>query len=294
LILWAGLANREPAKDPNTVEVSGRIEAKETYITSGVGTRVQSVRVQEGDKVHQGQVLLTLDASALKVKMQATGSEEMVAKQAQDQADNQVQAAQRDVDTARAKSKGFFAKIFASKKKKEEETARLTNEMKAAQMQLFQAKAAVIKSHAAKGEVSSKAPFFTITSPIDGICVTRSAEPGETVAPGQVLMSLIDPSAIYMKGFIPEGNLSQVKIGQTAQIILDSPTNQKPSSSQAHNLQGKVTAIDTSPSFTPQNVYFKEDRIKQVFGIKIAINQPDGSAKPGMPAAAKIAVRQDK
>jgi multidrug resistance efflux pump len=304
--LWLGIAaallialcvfafSRPPADDPNIVNISGRIEAPETYITAGVGTRVQSVNVKEGDTVQKGQLLLTLDAKALRVKMQATGSEEALARQAQSQASTQVASAQQDVDKARAKSKGFLAKIFASKKKKEEETAKLTQEMKMAQMQLFQAKSAVIKTQAAKGEVSSKVPYFTITSPISGICVTRSIEPGEVVAPGQVLLSIIDPNAIYMKGFIPEGNLSQVKIGQAAQIILDSPANQPQTPAQAHVLNGKVTAIDTAPSFTPQNIYFKEDRIKQVFGIKLSIDGADGSAKPGMPADAKIVLKRDK
>jgi multidrug resistance efflux pump len=286
--------NQKPASDPNIVDISGRIEATETYITAGVGTRVESVNVKEGDTVHKGQILLTLDAQTLRIKMKATGSEEALARQAQGQAETQVSAAQRDVATARAKSKGFFAKIFASKKKKEEETAKLTQEMKMAQMQLFQAKAAIIKTQAAKGEVSSKVPYFTITSPTDGLCVTRSIEPGETVAPGQVLLSIINPTTIYMKGFIPEGNLSQVKIGQEAQITLDSPRGQQQSAAQAHILSARVTAIDTVPSFTPQNIYFKEDRIKQVFGIKLSIDNSDGSAKPGMPASAKIMLKQDK
>jgi HlyD family secretion protein len=166
--------------------------------------------------------------------------------------------------------------------------------MKAAEMQLFQAKAAVIKSHAAKGEVSSKVSFFTITSPIDGLCVTRSVEPGEAVAPGQVLLSIIDPGTIYMKGFIPEGNLSQVKIGQKATVILDGPAGSNNDKNGALKLAAHVTAIDTSPSFTPQNIYFKEDRIKQVFGIKLMIDKPDGRAKPGMSAEAKIMLDRSK
>jgi len=286
-IICIVLVSKSPADDPSAVNVSGRIEAPETYITAGVGTRVLSVNIKEGDTVQKGQLILTLDAQALRVKMQATGSEEALAKQAQGQAGNQVLEAQRHVDQARAKSKGFFAKIFTSKKKKEEVTAQLTQEMKMAQMQLFQAKSAVIKTQAAKSEVSSKVPYFTITSPIDGVCTVRSVEPGEVVTPGQILLSIVDPSAIYMKGFIPEGNLSQVKIGQAAQITLDSP-------GQAHILKARVTAIDAAPSFTPQNIYFKKDRIKQVFGIKLSIDEPDGSAKSGMPADAKIMLKQDK
>lgn len=37
-----------------------------------------------------------------------------------------------------------------------------------------------------------------------------------------------------------------------------------------------------------QNIYFQRDRVKQVFGVRVAIDQPGGLAKPGMPADAEI------
>jgi multidrug efflux pump subunit AcrA (membrane-fusion protein) len=85
LLAFLFVFNRKPVQDPNIVDINGRIEAPETYITAGVGTHVQSVNVQEGDIVHRGQVLLALDSKALRVKMQATGSEEQLAMQAQGQ-----------------------------------------------------------------------------------------------------------------------------------------------------------------------------------------------------------------
>ena len=49
-----------------------------------------------------------------------------------------------------------------------------------------------------------------------------------------------------------------------------------------------VIQIDPEASFTPENIYFRDDRVKQVFGIKILIHQPGRFAKPGMPADAEI------
>jgi HlyD family secretion protein len=71
-----------------------------------------------------------------------------------------------------------------------------------------------------------------------------------------------------------------VRVGQEAKIILDSSPD-KP-------FTGQISQIDPEGSFTPENIYFKDDRVKQVFGIKIRINQPDRFAKPGMPADATI------
>jgi HlyD family secretion protein len=50
----------------------------------------------------------------------------------------------------------------------------------------------------------------------------------------------------------------------------------------------RVTAIDTQASFTPENIYFQDDRVKQVFGVKISLENPQGLAKPGMPVDAEI------
>lgn len=52
-----------------------------------------------------------------------------------------------------------------------------------------------------------------------------------------------------------------------------------------------VSQIDTKASFTPENIYFKQDRVKQVFGVKLAIDQPEGFAKSGMPADAEIELK---
>ncbi|MBS1995838.1 MAG: hypothetical protein JSS86_05985, partial [Cyanobacteria bacterium SZAS LIN-2] len=57
-------------------------------------------------------------------------------------------------------------------------------------------------------------------------------------------------------------------------------------------LDGTVIQIDPEGSFTPENIYFKDDRVKQVFGIKIGITRPDRLAKPGMPADAEILINE--
>ena len=69
-------------------------------------------------------------------------------------------------------------------------------------------------------------------------------------------------------------------MGQKAELFLDSAPQEA--------LSARVTSIDTQASFTPENIYFAEDRVKQVFGVKIAIDEPAGFAKPGLPADAEI------
>jgi HlyD family secretion protein len=93
-------------------------------------------------------------------------------------------------------------------------------------------------------------------------------------------VTLLDLSKVYLRGFIPEGAIGKVKVGQPAHIFLDSNANQP--------LDGSVLRIDPQATFTPENTYFRDDRVKQVVGVKVQLTQGIGFAKPGMPADGEI------
>ena len=268
------------SNDSNLVRVSGRIEAPETYIAAPVATRVTSVAVKEGDSVHKGQLMITLDSENLQKKINESTPALEAAMHARRETDLQVAAVQKQISEAKAKSNGFLAKIFSTKGGREKQEIQLRSEMLQAKMMSMQARSAVASVQGARTQASSKLSYFNITSPIDGTCTVRSAQPGEPVAAGQVLLTLVGRNAAYMRGFVPESDVARIKIGQAAQVFLDSGSS-KP-------LLGTVTSIDATPSFTPENVYFKKDRIRQAFGINITIDHPTGLAKPGMPADANI------
>jgi hypothetical protein len=98
-----------------------------------------------------------------------------------------------------------------------------------------------------------------IRAPIAGTILTRSAEPGRVVQPGQTILTMVDLSKLYLRGFVPEGAIGKVKVGQQAQIYLDSNPKQ--------GIPAEVIRIDPEAMFTPENTYFKEDRVKQVMGL---------------------------
>lgn len=266
--------------DANIVKVSGRIEAQETHISAPTATRVKSVRVKEGDSVHKGELIITLDSGILRKKIGESTPDLKAALAAKRETDLQIAAVQNQINEARAKSKGLLAKIFTTKQAKENKTTQLRGEMLQAKMMSLQASSAVASVEGARAQASSKLSYFNITSPIDGICAIRSTEPGELVAAGQVMLSLVDLNTAYLRGFVPEADIARIKIGQPAQVFLDSNSSK--------GLSGKVTSIDANPSFTPENVYFKKDRLRQAFGLTISIDHPNGLAKPGMSAEAKI------
>jgi multidrug resistance efflux pump len=268
------------SEDLNIVRVSGRIESPETYIAAPTATRIKSVAVKEGDAVRKGQLIVTLDSENLQKRITDSAPALKAALHARRETDVQIAAVQTEIGEARAKSHGFLAKIFSTKSGREKKETQLRSEMLQAQMMSMQARSAVASVQSARTQASSKLSYFNITSPIEGKCTVRSAEPGELVSAGRVMLTLVGLNSAYMRGFVPESDIARIKIGQAAKVFLDSDET-KP-------LSGRVTAIDDKPSFTPENIYFKKDRVRQAFGINISIDHSNGLAKPGMPADARI------
>jgi HlyD family secretion protein len=158
--------------------------------------------------------------------------------------------------------------------------AALQQQKQQAYAKLAGAQARVQTAIANQQQLQKRLDSFQITSPIAGIVQDRPVEPGAVVATGKTLLTLINPKTIYLRAYIPEGDLGKIYVGKPAQVFLDSRPSQP--------LSAKIIAIDPKASFTPENIYFKKDRVRQVFGIKLGIIQEHEYAKPGMPADAEI------
>ncbi|MEH2380336.1 MAG: efflux RND transporter periplasmic adaptor subunit [Nostoc sp.] len=171
-------------------------------------------------------------------------------------------------------------------------------QLKSAQAKVNSARAKVKDAQASNQQiltqVADSKKDLNVVSPLDGVVTARSVEPGAVVSSQTNILTIVDPKTLYFRGFIPEGDIGRVRLGQTTKILIDSAPD-KP-------LEGKVIAIDPQASFTPENIYFQKDRVRQVVGIRIKVQNPDNCfnpenpytksdlpcAKMGMPADAEI------
>ena len=154
------------------------------------------------------------------------------------------------------------------------------------QAQIANAEAQLAQARARLEEAQANRRDLAVLAPFDGTIATRTAEPGEIATPGTPIVTLLDLSKVYLRGFVPEGQIGRVRIGQPARIYLDSdPT--KP-------IDAFVSRIDPQATFTPENTYFRDDRVKQVVGVKLQLKGAVGYAKPGMPADGEVLVEGDR
>ncbi len=156
----------------------------------------------------------------------------------------------------------------------------LHQQMSQSEAQMKAAEAQVANTIAARQQIAAQIGYLNVVSPIEGVVTARSVEPGAVVTSGKTLLTVLNPDTVYLRAYVPEGNIGQVRVGQRTNVFLDSSPN--------HPFAARVSEIDPQASFTPENIYFKSDRVKQVFGIKISIDNPAGFAKAGMPADAEI------
>lgn len=149
--------------------------------------------------------------------------------------------------------------------------------------QIASAKADVEADRAALRKIAADINDLTITAPIAGTILTRSAEPGRVIQPGQTILTMVDLNKLYLRGFVPEGAIGKVKVGQQAQVYLDSNPNEA--------IPAEVIRVDPQAMFTPENTYFQDDRVKQVLGLKLGLRGGYGFAKPGMPADGRVDIQ---
>jgi HlyD family secretion protein len=147
-----------------------------------------------------------------------------------------------------------------------------------ANFQLAEARAQLVEARANRQDLTIRAPFT-------GSIITRTAEPGEVVAAGTPVVTMLDLNRLYLRGFVPEGQIGRIRLGQKARVYIDSDP--------AHPLEAVVGRIDPQATFTPENTYFRNDRVKQVVGLKLALHGNSGTAKPGMPADGEVLVEGD-
>jgi len=272
------LQQTELQTDQSRVDAEGRVRQAEADLAGAEAQLVQqeaSLRIAAWDR----------DAY---VKLAKAGAvPERQGKLAQATADTQeavVAAARKRVESARGSLSVAKANL-TNPQIRGSQSMGIRKQMLLQQTQIASAAADVVRVRAQLAEVMDSRSNLTITAPFEGTVITRTAEPGEVVQAGTAILTLVDLNRVYLRGFIPQGESGKVRVGQKARVFLDSAAT-KP-------LEAELVRIDPQATFTPENTYFRDDRVKQVVGVKLLLKAGGGFAKPGMPADGEVLVVGD-
>jgi len=186
----------------------------------------------------------------------------------------QVEAAKGALTTARAN--------LATPAIRASQVAAVQGQILQAQADIAASEADAARARAQLDEARANRQDLRVIAPFSGTVATRTAEPGEMATAGTPIVTLLNLAEVYLRAFVPEGDIGHVKLDQPARVYLDSAPSRP--------IDAFVSRIDPEASFTPENTYFREERVKQVVGVKLRLRGAVGFAKPGMPADGEILV----
>ena len=146
--------------------------------------------------------------------------------------------------------------------------------------QVAAAQAQVEQARSALALARSRLKEMTLTAPVAGVVLRKNLEAGETASPGVPILTLMDPKDVWVRAYIPEEEVGRIKVGDGARVTVDAYAGRV--------FAGRISEIAAEAEFTPKNVQTKKERVNLVFRIKIAVDNPDGILKPGMPADADV------
>ncbi|MCK6263633.1 efflux RND transporter periplasmic adaptor subunit [Vibrio sp. ZSDE26] len=215
--------------EPISREFSGVVIAKHrTDISARLTARVAEVLVEVGDNVNQGDILMRLDSDDLDARVVQT-------EQALSGAQAKLNAARKEY----VRSKELLQKKLVSQ-------ANFDN----AESQLQTAKANFNQTKAAVSEAQTTFGFSIISAPFSGVITQKPINVGDTASPGNLLVSLYQPTKLQVEAYIAESTMSSIELGEKLNVEL-------PSSSI--NTYAKVSEITPSADSRSRSYKIKLD-----------------------------------
>ena len=305
--------NRPTGQD-TALTLYGNVDLRQVDLAFNGNERIAAVLVQEGDAVHNGQILAKLDTGRLapqvaQVEAQTAAQQAVVQRlhngsrpeeiaqaranleSALADADNarrkyqrastlfqRATGTQQDVDNAKAAMDIADAKVKVNQKILDLAIAgpRLEDIAQAeAQLRADQAQLALMRQQLADA---------TLVAPVDGIVRSRLMEPGEMASPQKPVLSLaiIDPK--WVRAYVSEPDLGHVHPGMAATVMVDGFPDRR--------FAGWVGFISPTAEFTPKTVQTAELRTSLVYEIRVFVTDKADELRLGMPATVYLPLDQ--
>jgi HlyD family secretion protein len=269
--------------------VSGTVETDEVHVGSRYGGRVQKLFAQEGDSLTNGQIIAELDATELPARRDRMAAQlaELEAGPRKEEiaaakADWEAQLADLELAHTNAiRSAELFSHntISATERDQTLSRANLLEKTTAAAKSRYDLLLAgtrpeeIAQARAQLAELDTQLSEMKIKAPSESTLEVLGVKVGDVVAPNQPVATLILPH-IWVRVYVPETWLTHIEVGDTAKVRADGHPG--------HNFSGVVEQIAREAEFTPRNVQTVEERVKQVFGIKVRLDDENGEFRAGM------------
>ena len=250
--------------------VSGTIEVDEAHVGPRSSGRVEKIFAQEGDRLHEGQMIAQLEAPELRARRELAAAQIDTAIRDADAQSAQLEFLRSD---AKRQQDLLKRKVVSPNDAERADSAAKTQEknVEAAQMKIIQARAQL-------SDIDAQLKEMQVVAPAESILEVLNVKTGDILIPpfNQEVATLLLPQHLWVRVYVPEPWLGKIKIGDQVRVQVDSFPGK--------DFPGVVEQVNRQAEFTPRNVQTVEDRIRQVFGVKIRLPNNDDRLRAGMAA----------
>jgi HlyD family secretion protein len=248
--------------------VSGTIEVDEAHVGPRMAGRVEKIFAQEGDRLHEGQMIAQLEASELRARRDLAVAQIDTAIH-----DADAQAAQLEFLRSDAKRQQDLLK---RKVVSPNDAERADSAAKAQEKSLEAAQMKIIQARAQLADIDAQLKEMQVLAPAESILEVLNVKVGDVLPGNGEVATLLLPQHLWVRVYVPEPWLGLIKIGDQVRVRVDSFPGK--------DFPGVVEQVNRQAEFTPRNVQTVEDRIRQVFGVKIRLPNNDDRLRAGMAA----------
>lgn len=300
---------------------SGEIEGTEIRLSTRITARVARVLAQKGAAVKKGDLLVALDCADpqaqlrdAEARLASARAQGQVALASAEAARTQQVAAVRSIEASKAQADALDAQrqatqrqaerleavgsdvAFASRDQLRFSVLGLEHQVAAAQASraatsdraqaaIAQTRAAIAQAEAAGASIGAaeagleRARLLVaeceIRAPRDAFVEDVPFEAGELVAPGAAVVQLVDLAEVKATFYLPNAELAAARAGAKAIVIADAWPDQR--------FEGTIRTVALKAEFTPRNIQTRTDRDRLVYPVEVALANPDGKLRAGMP-----------
>ncbi|MFH5885966.1 HlyD family secretion protein [Halalkalibaculum sp. DA3122] len=277
MLVVSGCATNE------TSDAYGQFEATETTISSEMSGKLLQFNATEGDNIRADQQVGYVDSTRLSLQKKELEAQlesiraritninaEVEVQQAElslaETNLNRLQALQKDGATTQQKLDDAQGRVRTIQKR-----------IDALQTQKQSVRAEINATQARIDQINDQIEDALIINAVNGTVLTTFVEPYELVQRGQPLYRIANLDTLILRVYVDGAQLPSIKLGQQVEVLVDKNAEENQS------MAGRVSWIASEAEFTPEQIQTKEERVTQVYAVKVRVPNSNGILKIGMP-----------
>ena len=287
------------------ITATGTIEVTKTDITSKVGGYLIELKVREGDAVNKGNIVAVIDRPDLKAQL---WRDEVALAKAKAQLRDLEQGArsqelqEASANLAAAKSQAIKAQTDFNRystlfregaiSSQQLDASRSAHEVAANTLTAAQSRYSLLlagnrpeaiaaqrleveRSEAVLAASRTQVADLEVNSPLAGRVLSKNYERGEYVNAGAAIATIGDMNDCWVKIYVSTEQLGKIRLGQAASVKIDAYPDK--------TFRGEIKEISQNAEYTPRQSITQRERANMVFAVKVKLDNPAETMKPGLP-----------